>query len=731
MTKKSLLRMRAHAQTTWQRKCRSAKWLLPNRITIVFCAFNIIMPPKFCTKHPYGVKISSKKARAQKAAAKRWELLKNRSANARLANDRCLISDNSDIDTDRNCVSTRNESISNRLVASENKITMMKITKNRKSDDLNENTANQQPIHDDVSDRSSVPSSTSNTNNISTASTSAVPTTRSSTSGSDIANSDNKNTSARDWAIIELNTLNLIFTDIYCPKCDAYECLEISKTSDKSLGFSHSMNLVCKHCDYNSKDVFSSPRVKDSNKMSARFEINDLMVLLVNELGLGYAALQKVSKIIGIGNIHLKSYQRINASHTEAKCHVADDVLQNAAEAVRHCYRDLDPNQNTGDPVEIMVSFDGTWHKRGYTSHHGVGFVIETLTGLVLDYEVLSSYCHACSLARARDESPEWFENHKSKCEKNFDGSSKAMEQEAAMRMFSRSVVKHNLIYKSILCDGDSSSHSALVQNKVYGPQIQIEKLDCINHADKRMGTALINLSKNERLGGRGDGRLTKQKAITLQKYYGRALRNNIGEDVETIRCAIWASLLHCMSTDESPHHNRCPPGEESWCFYQRAQAAGQHPPPHADNINTPLSGAVAEKMVPVYRRMSDPALLNRLRHGKTQNPNESLNNLVWVHCPKTVFVGHSRVKSAVATAVTKFNLGASQLMEVIRSLEIEPTQISMASCEAEDSIRIKKAKRASDNAVKIVRKKRAMARKQNIAALEDCEGVTYGAGNF
>ena len=71
MTKKSLLCMRAHAQTTWQRKCRSAKWLLSNRITIVFCAFNIVMPPKFCTKHPYGVKTSSKKARAQKAAAKR------------------------------------------------------------------------------------------------------------------------------------------------------------------------------------------------------------------------------------------------------------------------------------------------------------------------------------------------------------------------------------------------------------------------------------------------------------------------------------------------------------------------------------------------------------------------------------------------------------------------------------------------------------------------------------
>ena len=151
------------------------------------------------------------------------------------------------------------------------------------------------------------------------------------------------------------------------------------------------------------------------------------------------------------------------------------------------------------------------------------------------------------------------------------------MEQEAAMRMFSISIVKDNLIYKSILCDGDSSSHSALVQNKVYGPQIQIEKLDCINHADKRRWTALMNMTKNERLGGRGDGRLTKQKAITSQKYYGRALRNNIGKDVETIRCAIWAPLLHCMSTDESPHHNRCPPGEDIFGVSTNEQASIHH----------------------------------------------------------------------------------------------------------------------------------------------------------
>ena len=34
--------------------------------------------------------------------------------------------------------------------------------------------------------------------------------------------------------------------------------------------------------------------------------------------------------------------------------------------------------------------------KRGRTSVYGVGFVIDIVTGIVLDYEILSKYCDDC-----------------------------------------------------------------------------------------------------------------------------------------------------------------------------------------------------------------------------------------------------------------------------------------------------------------------------------------------
>ena len=46
--------------------------------------------------------------------------------------------------------------------------------------------------------------------------------------------------------------------------------------------------------------------------------------------------------------------------------------------------------------LDVAVSFDGTWAKRGFTSMTGVVFVISVDTGEVLDSDVLSKTCEQC-----------------------------------------------------------------------------------------------------------------------------------------------------------------------------------------------------------------------------------------------------------------------------------------------------------------------------------------------
>jgi len=71
------------------------------------------------------------------------------------------------------------------------------------------------------------------------------------------------------------------------------------------------------------------------------------------------------------------------------------------------------------------------------------------------------------------------------------------MEVAAAKVMFPRSLTKHNLRYKTMLCNGDAKTHTALNDMEVYNSPIVKE--DCINHVAKSMYTGIETLKKNSR----------------------------------------------------------------------------------------------------------------------------------------------------------------------------------------------------------------------------------------
>ena len=126
-----------------------------------------------------------------------------------------------------------------------------------------------------------------------------------------------------------------------------------------------------------------------------------------------------------------------------------------------------------------------------------------------------------------------------------------------------------------------------------------------VNHAHKRMGTALLELTKTQKLGGRGCRRLIKDKAIILQHYHRYAITADNGRDIDSMRNRIWATLYHCMSTDEEPHHTRCPQGVDSWRFHQQALARDDDPPSHPEHVKHALDHDVAEAIVPVHKHTS------------------------------------------------------------------------------------------------------------------------------
>ncbi|GFX31498.1 uncharacterized protein TNCV_1780941 [Trichonephila clavipes] len=202
--------------------------------------------------------------------------------------------------------------------------------------------------------------------------------------------------------------------------------------------------------------------------------------------------------------------------------------------------------ENGAEITDLSASFDGTWLTRGHTSLIGVGCVIDMLTGYVVDFEVM------------------------------------------------------------ILSDGDCKTFNYLCEKKVYGPDIVIKKEECINHVNKRLGTALRSTVKDCRaqgisLGGKAHGSLKEATIKKLTTYYQKAILRNKG-DVNAMKTAIYATLLRSISTDAKPQHSKCPAGENSWCFYQSAIANGEKPNNHKLNVGTPINEKFLPKILPIYQ---------------------------------------------------------------------------------------------------------------------------------
>ena len=176
------------------------------------------------------------------------------------------------------------------------------------------------------------------------------------------------------------------------------------------------------------------------------------------------------------------------------------------------------------------------------------------MTGLVLDYVFFSKYCHVCAIHEAE-------------------------------------------------LGADAKAYDFVVSMDAYNDDV-VEREECVNHVHKRIGIALLNLTKQQKL--RWPSHEGQHKALYFQRMYRRAIVNN-AINVESICSAIWAALFHCLLPDEEQHHTRCPPSEGSWCFFLRAEAVGEGPGPDKDNVHHPLENSVAEALIQVYKCIVGP----------------------------------------------------------------------------------------------------------------------------
>lgn len=150
--------------------------------------------------------------------------------------------------------------------------------------------------------------------------------------------------------------------------------------------------------------------------------------------------------------------------------------------------------------------------------------------------------------------------------------------------MFERSQEKYGTKYTNYIGDSDSKTYKGIIDKAPYGETVIINKKECVGHVQKKMGTRLRDIKKksvtidattgkNKRSSLGGKGKLTAKMIDKLTVYYGLAIKRNC-ESVEEMHNAIWATYYHYISTDSNSRHEKCPPGENSWCAWQCALAS-------------------------------------------------------------------------------------------------------------------------------------------------------------
>ena len=422
------------------------------------------------------------------------------------------------------------------------------------------------------------------------------------------------------------------------------------------------LHLICQFCvlvDTSRKDTNQNLFLIILPRGMKSFEVNYRIVYALRTVGLGHKGLEKFCMIMNIQKpLTPVNFDTISNKIRDAAKVVANNSMNNAANELI---------QRSGDVVNEGVTVDGTWQRRGYSSMNGVVVAMSVNNGKVLDVEILNRYRMLCStMSRNMKENPEqleeWQKSHKEWCNLNYTGSAPAMEVEGAKRIFERSVVKRHLRYTTYYGDGDSKGFDTV--KDTYGPDVPVNKAECVGHYQKRIGCRLRNLKKKTV----GLKELTAPVIDKLQNYFGIALRANC-TTVENMQNAIWASFFHVASSENNNYHSHCASSSASWCQYQRDKINGT-------NLHKPgagLSMAVISVVKPIYLDLIKPDQLKECLHGLTQNQNESFNCTIWERAPKVTYCPYDKMEFAVYDAVSNFNDGRQASVDILQYLNIHP----------------------------------------------------------
>ena len=231
--------------------------------------------------------------------------------------------------------------------------------------------------------------------------------------------------------------------------------LQLIPNALPSIGLFHQNVLRCTKC-FNETPLTNFQVIQPIE--AEQQEPNKRLSLGVATTGVGYRAIKAIMATLSLSIQSERTFLR--------QLHKYYDGLHNFAQQhFKTIIKNIKSrNNNRQNIMNITVSIDGTWKRRGHVSNYGIVYIIDVQSGLCIDYEVMSLLCEACNFKKSKlsqSQFTKWYKTHQLFCHKNYDGTSKSKEKEGTVRLFQRSI-DNGLRYTHMFCDGDASEFEAI-----------------------------------------------------------------------------------------------------------------------------------------------------------------------------------------------------------------------------------------------------------------------------
>jgi hypothetical protein len=331
--------------------------------------------------------------------------------------------------------------------------------------------------------------------------------------------------------------------------------------SEKVTGLSCKLEVKCTNCNRPSQWI-------SNDDAHCTLPVNEAAIWGANATGIGFTSLKHSLAVLDVPVMSNKTFTKMENEFAD-KLQVCskDQFFKNGEDEYSKA---IDLGQFISvDGVKIAwtsVNVDGQWSKRCFnqagTANSGSACIIGLLTKKPLYVGVRNKFCLICRKHKSTlDSVPEH------KCFKNWGGPSSAMEADIIAEGFRESVATHKMMYKFMIGDGDSSVHNEvrLVYHKPELEYTVVEKIECKNHAIRRMNKKLLALL-TQRLFPSAHRKVLEERIAAIGKCCAYVIQHNFDNkpvtNAKTLKFDLENVIFHVFGDHSKCKQTNCMDGK-------------------------------------------------------------------------------------------------------------------------------------------------------------------------